>query len=199
MFAAIVLLLAGLQLLAFGVMAAFDPVGLLSPLGFRLSTAEAITEARAFYGGAEIALGLLMSACALKAGWREAGLVLVAACFAGIGGVRAIAFIAERRNSFGRGEHPVVGTRCPGVEHCRLAERPGLERGELLLALGERGPRSGERDPRRFGLVNQSPVGRKLAGQCRALRPDPRHRALRGPGPAAHLDRLDAQDPDLGR
>ena len=91
MFAAIVLLLAGLQLLAVGVMAAFDPVGLLSPLGFRLSTAEAITEARAFYGGAEIALGLLMSACALKAGWREAGLVLVAACVAGIGSVRAIA------------------------------------------------------------------------------------------------------------
>ena len=41
MFAAIVLLLAGLQLLAFGVLAAFDPVGLLGPLGFQLSTSEA--------------------------------------------------------------------------------------------------------------------------------------------------------------
>ena len=91
MFAVIVLLLAGLQLLAFGVMAAFDPVGLLGPLGFVLSTSEAITEARAFYGGAEIALGLLMSACALKPHWRAPGLVLVAACFAGIGSVRAIA------------------------------------------------------------------------------------------------------------
>ncbi len=91
MFAVIVLLLAGLQLLAFGVMAAFDPVGLLGPLGFVLSSGEAVTEARAFYGGAEIALGLLMSACALKPHWREPGLVLVAACFAGIGSVRAIA------------------------------------------------------------------------------------------------------------
>ena len=91
MFAVIVLLLAGLQLLAFGVMAAFDPAGLLGPLGFVLSSDEAITEARAFYGGAEIALGLLMSACALKARWREPGLVLVAACFAGIGSVRAVA------------------------------------------------------------------------------------------------------------
>ena len=91
MFAIVVLLLAGLQLLAFGVMAAFDPVGLLGPLGFVLSSNEAIVEARAFYGGAEIALGLLMSACALKPRWREAGLVLVAACFAGIGSVRAIA------------------------------------------------------------------------------------------------------------
>ena len=91
MFAVIVLLLAGLQLFAFGVMAAFDPVGLLGPLGFVLSSNEAITEARAFYGGAEIGLGLLMSACALKPRWREAGLVLVAACFAGIGSVRALA------------------------------------------------------------------------------------------------------------
>ena len=72
-------------------MAAFDPAGLLGPLGFVLSSDEAITEARAFYGGAEIALGLLMSACALKARWREPGLVLVAACFAGIGSVRAVA------------------------------------------------------------------------------------------------------------
>ncbi len=91
MFAAIVLLLAGLQLLAFGVMAAIDPVALLGPLGFQLSTSEATIEARAFYGGAEIALGLLMSACAIKPRWREAGLVLVAACFTGIGSVRAIA------------------------------------------------------------------------------------------------------------
>ena len=91
MFAAIVLLLAGLQLLAFGLMAAFDPVGLLGPLGFVLNSNEAIAEARAFYGGAEIGLGVLMSVCALKPQWREAGLVLVAACFSGIGIVRAIA------------------------------------------------------------------------------------------------------------
>ncbi len=91
MFAVIVLLLAGLQLLAFGLMAAFDPAGLLGPLGFVLSTSEALTEARAFYGGAEIALGLLMSACAFKPQWRKPGLVLVAACFAGIGIVRAVA------------------------------------------------------------------------------------------------------------
>ena len=91
MFAVIVLLLAGLQLLGFGVLAAFDPVGLLGPLGFVLSSSEAVTEARAFYGGAEIALGLLMSACAFKPRWRQPGLVLVAACFAGIGSVRAVA------------------------------------------------------------------------------------------------------------
>ena len=91
MFAVIVLLLAGLQLLAFGVVAAFDPVALLGPLGFVLSSSEAVTEARAFYGGAEIALGLLMIACAFKSRWREPGLVLVAACFAGIGSVRAVA------------------------------------------------------------------------------------------------------------
>lgn len=99
MFSVIVLLLAGLQLLAFGVMAAFDPVALLGPLGFVLSSGEAITEARAFYGGAEIALGLLMSACAFKPIWRKPGLVLVAACFAGIGSVRAIAMAMSGSHS----------------------------------------------------------------------------------------------------
>ena len=77
--------------MAFGVMAAFDPAGLLGPLGFVLSSSEAVIEARAFYGGAEIALGTLMSACAFKPSWRKPGLVLVAACFAGIGTVRGIA------------------------------------------------------------------------------------------------------------
>ncbi len=90
MFAAIVLLLAGLQLFAFGVLAAFDPAALLGPLGFGLNSSEALTEARAFYGGVEIALGLLMSAAAFLPRWREAGLILVAACFGGIGCVRAI-------------------------------------------------------------------------------------------------------------
>ncbi len=99
MFAVIVLLLAGLQLLAFGVMAAFDPAGLLGPLGFVLTSNEAIAEARAFYGGAEIALGLLMSVCALKPRWREPGLVLVAACFAGIGTVRAVAMALSGTHS----------------------------------------------------------------------------------------------------
>ena len=99
MFAVIVLLLAGLQLLAFGVMAAFDPVALLGPLGFVLSSGEAVTEARAFYGGVEIALGLLMSTCAYKPSWRKPGLVLVAACFAGIGVVRAVAMALSGTHS----------------------------------------------------------------------------------------------------
>jgi predicted anti-sigma-YlaC factor YlaD len=101
MFAVIVLLLGGLQLFAFGVMAAFDPAALLGPLGFDLNSSEAITEARAFYGGAEIALGLLMCAAALLPRWREAGLILVAACFAGIGCVRAISMgISGAHSSF---------------------------------------------------------------------------------------------------
>jgi hypothetical protein len=88
MFAIVILVLSGLQFLAFGIFALLNPVALLAPIGFTVGTTEALIEARAFYGGAEIALGALMLCAAFRAPWRKSGLVLVATVFGFVGGVR---------------------------------------------------------------------------------------------------------------
>lgn len=90
MFAIVILVLSSLQFLAFAVLAMWDPAALLAPLGFQLTSGEALVEARAFYGGAELALAALMAGAAMKAHWREAGLYLVAAVFLCVGIVRGI-------------------------------------------------------------------------------------------------------------
>jgi hypothetical protein len=87
-FAKIVLWIAGLQLLGFGAYAAIDPVGLLTPVGFALTNAEAVVEARAFYGGAELGLGTAICWAALRARWAEFGLVVASCLFLGIAIVR---------------------------------------------------------------------------------------------------------------
>jgi hypothetical protein len=87
-FAQIVLWFAGLQLLGFGLYASYDPVGLLSPLGFAFAKAEAIVEARAFYGGAELGLGVALCWAALRERWLEFALVIAACLFLGIAAVR---------------------------------------------------------------------------------------------------------------
>ena len=48
MFAIVILALSSLQFLAFALLALWDPAALLAPLGFQLTTAEALVEARAF-------------------------------------------------------------------------------------------------------------------------------------------------------
>lgn len=93
MFAIVILVLSSLQFLAFALLAMWDPAALLAPLGFQLTSGEALVEARAFYGGAEIALAALMAGAAMKAHWREAGLYLVAAIFLCVGIVRGIGMV----------------------------------------------------------------------------------------------------------
>lgn len=94
MFAIVILVLSSLQFLAFALWALWDPAGLLSPLGFQLGTSEALVEARAFYGGAELALAGLMALAAFKPRWREAGLYLVVAAFLCVGVVRGASMLA---------------------------------------------------------------------------------------------------------
>jgi hypothetical protein len=99
MFAVIVLLFAGLQLLAFGVWAIIDPAGLLGPLGFTFNQAPALVEVRSFYGGLQTALGGLLCYGAIHPRWRAPALMLVVAGFAGIALVRAIAMLSTGANS----------------------------------------------------------------------------------------------------
>ena len=66
------------------------PTMLYLSLGFRFEGA-AIIEARAFYGGLELALGVFLAAAAATAAWRKPGLALTAMAFGGIALVRGIA------------------------------------------------------------------------------------------------------------
>lgn len=93
MFAIVILALSSLQFLVFALLAIWDPAALLSPLGFQLSSGEALVEARAFYGGAELALTALMAVAAFQPRWREAGLYLVAAAFLCVGSVRGVSML----------------------------------------------------------------------------------------------------------
>ncbi len=57
----IVAILAGIGFLGFGLVMLFDPIGMLEKFGISLSSNPVlVTELRAFYGGLEIGLGLLL-------------------------------------------------------------------------------------------------------------------------------------------
>ena len=76
-FSVIVLVLAALGFLGFGVWLVFDPVGGLAGVGIAGTTPAGVVELRAFYGGLEIGLGLFLLICAARPEWRTPGLWLV--------------------------------------------------------------------------------------------------------------------------
>lgn len=91
--ARIVLWLGGLGFLGFGVAFLVAPVELIAQAGVAVSGEAAATELRAFYGGLEIALGLLLIGADLR-GRRLEGLILSLAAYGGIGSVRLAALLA---------------------------------------------------------------------------------------------------------
>ena len=91
----VVLVLSGLSLAGFGLAFLVEPLGTLAAAGIRLEGAVAATELRAFYGGLEVALGLLVLACAARPARRRDGLWLTLAIFAGIGVARVVAMLAS--------------------------------------------------------------------------------------------------------
>jgi hypothetical protein len=76
-FSVLVLVLAALGFLGFGLWLAFDPVGGLAGVGIAGTTPAGVVELRAFYGGLEIGLGLFLLICAARPDWRVPGLWLV--------------------------------------------------------------------------------------------------------------------------
>ena len=76
-FSIIVLVLAGLGFLGFGLWLAVDPVGGLAGVGIAGTSPAGVVELRAFYGGLEIGLGLFLLVCAARPDWRVPGLWLV--------------------------------------------------------------------------------------------------------------------------
>lgn len=88
-FRILVLALAGLGFLGFGVAITLDPAGVLAAVGI-LGTPAGVVELQAFYGGLELGLGTFLLACAFQPAWRQPGLWLVALGNGGIGAVRLL-------------------------------------------------------------------------------------------------------------
>ena len=84
--------LGGLGFLAFGIAFLVAPLDTLAAAGIRLEGDTAATELRAFYGGLEVALGLLLLAADLR-GARRHGLILCLASYGGIGAARALGIV----------------------------------------------------------------------------------------------------------
>lgn len=89
----VLLWLAGLCYLGFGIAFLVDPLGTLGATGIELQGALAATELRAFYGGLEVALGLLLVASARQPAWHGAGLWLNTASYGGIGLARLLGIV----------------------------------------------------------------------------------------------------------
>lgn len=73
----VLLFLAGLGFLGFGVWLLIDPVGGLAQVQIAGQSAVGVIELRAFYGGLEVGLGAFLLACAARPDWQRPGLWLV--------------------------------------------------------------------------------------------------------------------------
>lgn len=91
--ARIVLWIAGLGFIGFGIAFLIAPLETLAAAGVTVEGEIAAIELRAFYGGLEIGLGLALLACDLHDGWRRGGLLLVLASYGAIGLVRAFSML----------------------------------------------------------------------------------------------------------
>lgn len=85
--------IAGLCFLGFGVAFLVAPLQTLGATGIVLEGSLAATELRAFYGGLEVALGLLLIAAARSPRFEEAGLWLCGAGYGGIGLARLLGIV----------------------------------------------------------------------------------------------------------
>lgn len=98
MLAKIALSLAALGFLGFGVAALIAPVATMAGADLVLSDPRAIVEVRAFYGGLEIALGILL-VLGFSAKYQSAGLLLGFASYFGIALARALGMLLSGTSS----------------------------------------------------------------------------------------------------
>lgn len=95
MFSRLVLAIAALGLLGFGVWMLIAPQAVLAEIGISLQGPAALTEIRAFYGGLEIGLGLALCFCLLVPGWQRPGLALAALCFGVVALSRGVGMLVD--------------------------------------------------------------------------------------------------------
>jgi hypothetical protein len=94
LFPIIVLALCALGFLGFGLWLLVDPTGALGKIGIEARSATGLVELRAFYGGMELGLGLLLAWCCVRPEWQQAGLWLVVLANGGAGLARLFAIWA---------------------------------------------------------------------------------------------------------
>ena len=92
-FSALLIALAGLGFLAFGLAFLVSPLPTLAAAGLVLEGPIAATELRAFYGGLELGLGGYLLVCAWQPSQRRAGLWLTLASNGGIGLSRLLGLV----------------------------------------------------------------------------------------------------------
>ena len=73
----VVLVLAALGFLGFGLWLLVDPVGGLAGVDIAATSPAGVIELRGFYGGLEVGLGVFLLGCARRPDWRVPGLWLV--------------------------------------------------------------------------------------------------------------------------
>ena len=96
LFARIVLGFYGLSFLFFGAWALVSPVSMANFIRFDLLEPLARAEFRAFYGGTEIALGLLILWAFIRPDWTGPALIVLAASGAGIGLARLAGMLTDQ-------------------------------------------------------------------------------------------------------
>jgi hypothetical protein len=93
------LALGGLCFLGFGAVMLVSPQAAMANLGLSVPDGPATTEIRAFYGGLELGLGMLLLAALQKIQYRRAGLVLGCVTYGSIAGARALGMLIDRSSS----------------------------------------------------------------------------------------------------
>lgn len=101
MMARVLLLLGSAGFLVFGALLLLAPIQTMASIGFAVAPGVPATEIRAFYGGAEIALALLIGACAWVPGRLRDGLLLNGLVYGCIGLARCYGMLVDgSRSSF---------------------------------------------------------------------------------------------------
>lgn len=91
----LILRLAALGFLGFGLWLLVAPLSALGPLGIEVTGAAAVTELRAFYGGLELGLAAWLLAASFRPAWVAAALWAVFAINLGIGLARLVGVLVD--------------------------------------------------------------------------------------------------------
>ncbi len=91
----VALVLGGLCFAVFAVLMTVAPQATMAMIGWQIPDGIATTEARAFYGGAELALAICLLGAAAKPAYRRAGLLLGFFSYGCVGATRLAGILID--------------------------------------------------------------------------------------------------------
>ena len=91
----IVLTIMGILWIVFGLLGLISPALVVGGVGIELGTADALAEARAMYGGAQIGIGLFLLYCSRAEGLLRPGLIALGLIAAGFGLARTFGIVVD--------------------------------------------------------------------------------------------------------